>query len=344
MPEMKFIQLHGSHQEIGFQHGSQLRERISQTAQFYNEVLFQGQFDLIKEQGLLYLAKIAEFNSGFAEEICAIAEGAGQPEWQIAALNARTEIYQRVDSGAKSECTSAYFPQANLLGQNWDWMEPLENLIVVMEITRPDGHKIIQMTEPGIIGKIGFNSSGLGVCLNILTGGANPPQVPVHILLRAALESNSVQEFRTLMENTPMGTFSNIMAADRSGDFMDVEICGDHCEFLDYKDAPIVHTNHFLGSYSGETDEAEDEKFASSRLRYTTGSQIYTSDKPPLEKFTTLLSDENQAPLEICRAYRMVEGNIIGTVSSIIMDLESQILHITIGKCSENPWLHLSLA
>jgi hypothetical protein len=57
-----------------------------------------------------------------------------------------------------------------------------------------------------------------------------------------------------------------------------------------------------------------------------------------LDNFKLMLGDEENAPNEICRAYRLVEGNIVGTVTSIIMDLQHQALHITAGKCSENPW------
>jgi isopenicillin-N N-acyltransferase-like protein len=41
----------------------------------------------------------------------------------------------------------------------------------VQKIIRPDGHQLIQLTEPGILGKIGMNSAGVGVCLNILAAG-----------------------------------------------------------------------------------------------------------------------------------------------------------------------------
>jgi len=338
MAILESIHLEGTHREIGLQHGRQLRNRISRTVSFYNDVLFQSRYDLIEEQGCLYLTKIEQFNEVLADEIRGIAEGSGQPDWQIAALNARTEIYQRVDASPKTECTASFFPQAGLLGQNWDWMQPLQELIVVMQITRPDGHQILQMTEPGIIGKIGCNSKGIGVCLNILTGGANAPQVPVHILLRSALESDSLEEFRAILDSTPMGTYSNILAADCNGDFLDVEICGDHTHYLEYQDEPIVHTNQFLSDYGNTTAEATDEKFASSRHRYARGNHLYNSVSSDIENLKLLLADEENAPYEICRDYRLVEGNIVGTVASLIMDLPNRALHITHGKCSRNPW------
>jgi isopenicillin-N N-acyltransferase-like protein len=54
-----------------------------------------------------------------------------------------------------------------MIGQTWDWAQRLEGHFVVMEIQFPSGHKLTQLTEAGIIGKIGFNNCGLGVTLNI---------------------------------------------------------------------------------------------------------------------------------------------------------------------------------
>ncbi len=343
MTDLHVIRVKGTYHEIGLAHGEQLRERIAETASFYNEVLFRGQHDLIRQQGELYQAVIEDFSAGFATEIRAIARAANQPVWQIAALNARTEIYQRVEASPKSECTSAYFPESRLLGQNWDWMEPMEQLVVVMEITYPDGHRILQLTEPGIIGKIGLNSSGLGVCLNILTGPASPPALPVHIILRAALECRSISAFSDLLKQIPLGTFSNILIADESGHCQDFEICGDQLQQIDYGDQPIVHTNHFLSEYRERTQEATDPLFASSRQRFSRGSELYIEAKANLAQFKQMLADETGAPLEICRSYRLVNGNIIGTVSSLIMDLKARELHITMGKCSKNPWHKLSI-
>jgi isopenicillin-N N-acyltransferase-like protein len=343
MTELNVIKLSGSPHQIGIAHGEQLRQQIAETAIFYNEVLFRNQLGLIQDQGEQFLGIIEEFNADFAVEIRAIAKASEQPAWQIAALNARTEIYQQVEASPKSECTSAYFPGTRLLGQNWDWMKPMQQLVAVMEITLPDGHQILQLTEPGIIGKIGFNSSGVGVCLNILTGGASPPRVPVHILLRSALECRSITEFRNTLEGISLGTFSNILIADAEGESNSIEICGDHLRQVDYGSGPIVHTNHFLTAYCEKTDEATDDRFASSRQRYARGNALYgSSSSANIQQFKDLLANEDDAPLEICREYRLVEGNILGTVSSIIMDLAARELHITIGKCSQNTWHKVS--
>ena len=54
-----------------------------------------------------------------------------------------------------------------LLAQNWDWHPDLRASTVVW-IVEHDDRWFATLTEAGILAKIGLNSAGLGVCLNIL--------------------------------------------------------------------------------------------------------------------------------------------------------------------------------
>ena len=85
---------------------------------------------------------------------------------------------------------------------------------------KPD-RSIMMMTEPGIIGKVGMNSSGVGVSLNLLVAKKVPKDgLPIHILLRTALDSNSVREWQDKIEALPShfrGTTSAIVAEDETG-------------------------------------------------------------------------------------------------------------------------------
>ena len=100
--------------------------------------------------------RVSEYSAGYAEEIEGIAQGAAVDPLDIYALNARSEILAL----PAQECTALCFPDARLLGQNWDWAQDLEELAVLMRIVRSDGHRILMLTEPGMIGKIGMNSAG----------------------------------------------------------------------------------------------------------------------------------------------------------------------------------------
>ena len=65
------------------------------------------------------------------------------------------------------------------------------------------------ITEPGIIGKIGLNSSGLGVCLNILRINKRLDGVPVHIVLRAVLDATNINDALDRAKASGQGKASN---------------------------------------------------------------------------------------------------------------------------------------
>ena len=140
-----------------------LKDRIFKVIEFYQGIFKRNESEIF-EVAKVFKKRIKDFNPAYCVEIEAIAEGAEVDPLWIYALNARTEIITRFIN----ECTAFYFSGSGILSQNWDWAEELEELVVIMKITRPDGHSILQMTEPGIIGKIGFKTSNLGVTLNIL--------------------------------------------------------------------------------------------------------------------------------------------------------------------------------
>ena len=93
----------------------------------------------------------------------------------------------------------------------------MNNFFALVHIEREDGHKILMMTEPGIIGKIGMNSAGMGICLNILMGESRGINLPIHVLLRIALDATSIDEAYRKIEQASFDSCSNIILGDEQG-------------------------------------------------------------------------------------------------------------------------------
>lgn len=324
------ITIEGEPYRRGLQHGEQLKIEIAETVDFYRSIFG------LPESNILRLAAhfqnvIQHFNSDYMNEITGIAEGAGiDPLW-IVALNARTEILTHKDVSASNECTSVYLPQQSILAQNWDWGRALEPLTVLMKIVKPCGHIIRMITEPGIIGKIGLNSSGIGVCLNILTLGQKLDGLPVHIVLRALLDCRSFDAAKSLLQEQGKGKASNIIVADANGNGVDIEFCGDRSFLLEPEKDFLLHTNHYLGDAINSPNCAD---FASSYARFRKAKALLENDKDrSVAKICRLLSDESDSELPIYREY-VVDDSVheLGTVCSIVMSLAEQKMLIRKGK------------
>ena len=341
---MKLINLKGTPVEIGYQHGELLREQVRRVWKFYSETLFNSRLAQLKEYGYNFLKVVREFHSDYATEMAALAEGAGLASWQIAALNARTEILHNLTDIDVGECTAMYLPYTRILGQNWDWMEELEPLVVVIHIERADGHRILQMTEPGIIGKIGLNSNGMGVCLNMIRGGARPDSVPVHIMLRAILDAGSIDEALDILGNA-QGTFSNILMADDQGSSEDLELAKQSSTIVDYAGESPIHTNHYLSYLRESIDVSKQESFSNSTARFARAKALIQQFEchAGMEELQSILGDTEAPTYPICRDYLPSSGHRVGTVAAVMLDLPGRALHVTRGIPGLNPYTRFLL-
>lgn len=327
--QFPLIIISGEPFERGRQHGEQLRVEIDKSIIFYRSIFKLSDSDIF-QHAEFFRQRIKAFNPDYNEEIKGIAHGAGVDPLWIAALNARTEILSR-NANASNECTAVYFPEPSILGQNWDWGKALEPLTVLMNIEQADGHNILMLTEPGIIGKIGMNNQGLGVCLNILTLGKELDGLPVHIILRAVLDCKTLGEVESLLAQHAEGKASNILIADADGNGFDMEFCGQDSYRLEANTNYLLHTNHYLGK---PVNSENNPDFASSYARFNKATQIL-ADNPErnVETISRLLSDDSNRSLPIYREYLPDElVHEVGTIFTIIMELAQQKMLVRKGK------------
>ena len=336
------IDLQGTAEERGIQHGTLLKDRIHQTIKFY-KLVFKLPEKEILETAEHFTSVIESVNHDYLVELEAIAQGAEvDPRW-ILALNCRSEIITMVNQNP-NECTALVVPNSGLLAQNWDWAEALEGLSVIMRIKYPSGHTILMMTEPGIIGKIGLNSSGVGVTLNFLHAPGKLDGVPIHILLRMVLDSRNYDEAVEKTRNYAIGKAGNIIIAS-GHQYIDFEFANTEFHELSANDQiPFSHTNHFLADKRLNT---RGDLLASSYARYARSRQIIESNDSPstIADIKALLKDQQNSSLPICRPY-IVDAEIgnVGTICSLIMDLRSLTLYYTPGNPFTNEYRSISLS
>ncbi|MBI4399591.1 hypothetical protein HY570_02480 [Candidatus Micrarchaeota archaeon] len=329
------VDLKGTPEEIGLRHGELLEKRIRGLIGFFQDLILKNDVDIDREKPLLETAGykfrqyISEFSSDYVKEIDAIAKGAGVDARLIYALNARSEII----SWLANECTAVYFRNSRILGQNWDWAREMEELAVVLRIEHEDGHRVLTVTQPGIIGKIGLNSSGLGVCENSLNCGKKLYGLPLHVLLRAVLDSKSISEAKARIKKAGLGRAGNFLVADANGNYMDIEFACEEVLNLDNSEEIFVHTNHYIGKDMNERNEHEN-----SFVRLERAKEIAKSiEGQKIEDMKRILLDKESKKFPICRPY-VSDPHIgtMGTVCSIIMDLQKLEMSVTDGNPLEN--------
>jgi len=327
--EIPVIDLRGSPREIGRGHGEALRRSIAAALGIYSLALARGE-DELRAIGERVAGRVRAFSPDLAEEIGGIAEGAGVAAHRIHVLNARSEIM----AGANDGCTAVFAPGPGVLGQNWDWLELLEPLVAVLRIERSDGARLATLTEPGMVGKIGCNEAGLGVCLNFVYANGPLDGVPVHVVLRDLLHQRDLAAARARADAAGEGRAANVLVGTaREGGF-DVTWLGQRRVLTPISRAPFSHTNHVAD------DRASGGPFWDNSLARLARARALDAGVTSLAGLLSLLADRADDEHPICRDYApldLVPGVRVGTVATVAMELGAGRLHVRKGPNPEAP-------
>jgi len=354
------IEVSGSARERGQQHGLQAKAHIERSIATYARLFAYCGIDWQGAQrlGAAYRDVIGDLDAALLAEIEGIAAGAGRNVDEILALNARTEILPPSYPGVAhtelnkiaaanaklgvpdwGECTSiAVKPGESttgttLLAQNWDWLGAQRAALVLLRVRSADGASCLTLTEAGMLAKIGLNHRGFGVCLNILRSSDDGAHagVPVHVLLRALLERDSVADAVAFASKLTFGASSNVLCADAAGDTAALEFSPRGLEVLRGADAALCHTNHFLAPAAAKHQASLAPSLSTvPRLARITALTSAHEGKFSPADLQRMLRDESEGYLSICRSPdpSLAPEVCIETVASVVMDLGERVMHI----------------
>jgi isopenicillin-N N-acyltransferase-like protein len=313
--------------------GSMLGEQIEVTLASYLrmfEVTRELGIDKVLRLGDAALSRVSGWQPRLVEEMEGVASGAGVAPELIGALNARTEIAREGGCSLLARLDAVDGPW---LAQNWDWYVDSPERCVVWTADLADGERLVTMTEAGILGKLGLNSRGLAVGLNILhhrrDGG--PMGVPVHLILRALLElCATVEDAEALLGDSPTSGSSAVTVVDAAGGGAVFELSPSGFARLDPRTGFLAHTNHFVDPGLGDGEASElDLDGSKARLELLEAMRPET-----LEEAQELLRDHGCSPESLCRhdIPSSTEGMpVSGTIVSVASETAAGRFHVAAG-------------
>lgn len=354
------VEVSGSAFERGRVHGERARVHVERSIANYAHLFAfcDIAWDEAQRRAVAYRDAIGGLDASLLEEIEGIAAGAGRKPGEILALNARTELlpptYLGKAGAPAGECTaiavraSASATEGTLLAQNWDWLGAQREALILLRSTDGGRPGFLTLTEAGMLAKIGMNTLGFGVCLNILRSVEDGKRtgVPVHVLLRALLERRNVADAIEFASRLSFGASSNVLCADVAGEVASLEISPLGVRVLRGTDGTLCHTNHFIApGTEGWQLELADNLSTEPRLeraRRHAGARGMHG----VEDLKTLLRDESEGFLSICRRPdpSLPEQARIETVASVIMELARGAIHVAPHIPSLTEYRRVSLA
>lgn len=374
----RVIEVSGPAFERGRQHGERAREGVERSIATYARLFAHCGMDWheAQERAAPFRGVIGKFDAALLEEIEGIAAGAGRSVGEILALNARTEILppsypgdpapqakalagRNRDAGVPDwgECTALAVPRGasatggTLLAQNWDWLGQQRSALIVLRTNEDDGTGVLTLTEAGMLAKIGLNSHGFGVCLNILRSrdDGTHPGVPVHVLLRALLRRRSVADAIEFAGGLVFGASSNVHCADVSGDCAGLECSPRGLYVLRGSGATLSHTNHFLCTDAQACENALAPSLSTrprlARADALVGELTRASPRLAVADLQRVLRDESDGYLSICRRPdpSLALELRLESVAGIVMELDKRVMHIAPGIPSETRFTAVAL-
>lgn len=353
------VSVSGPPTECGAAYGTLAADRIAANLDVYAR-RFAVQGGLSREDvrlaGGVFRDVTREHHPRIAEVLDGVAAGAGVPREMIYALNARTELLYGAGAPDSSDggCTSIGVLGTHtaaghlLLGQNWDWHPDQRDAMLVLHTIDERGHKVLTLTEAGMLAKTGLNSAGVGVCVNLLgcdrdglrTG--RPIGVPYHVLLRATLEAESLAMALRMAIRPPRNCSINLLlgqaggAGDPAGgELLDVEVVPGDAGWLHPVDGVLTHANHFetaLRVYDTIKDWGGSSLFRAARARRLLAGPA-ADRKVAQDDLAAVLRDHASYPMAICRHVDERDAPLDRTesVHSVLLDLDARRLAVAAG-------------
>ncbi|KAL3486474.1 acyl-coenzyme A:6-aminopenicillanic acid acyl-transferase-domain-containing protein [Aspergillus germanicus] len=336
---IKQIVCSGSPYEIGFTHGIEAAPEIERAIAFYAKLFIKHSRlnwaqvrDLASEFDDLIKVKWPRYY----QELQGIADGSKRHLVDILALNVRTEI---VFGQFSDGCTSLYYQGSDYAyqGQNWDWSEEQGVNLVQLTIVQTGLPTIKMITEAGLIGKIGLNSNGVGVCFNAIRAkGLDKSRLPVHLGLRVALESRSAMDAVNTLERMGMASSAYILIGDATT-AVGLEFTSTTFARVPIHDGFIAHSNHMLLPHA---NIVEPTWLTDSPVRIETMRDNIAAIGEPLswETYCRLFADEQHYPCAINRA-ASADSDVV-TLFNIVMDLVAKRAEVRMGRLNPGDMDH----
>ncbi len=353
------LHLNGTPYEQGVQHGQQLKDRIAHNTRVYFD-RFESEVGLSRPEVLARAATygdaMASHNPEYFAGMEGVAEGSGFDFDQLLALNVRYEIlyYQFSANAIGDGCTSfAVLPIASanghlLMGQNWDWIPQVQG--AVLHTIEPDGIETISFTEAGIVGgKIGLNATGLGLAVNGLnTTGDDWSRLskPFHVRCYEILRARNVETATQIVTGERRACSTNYVIAQVPDCAVDIEAAPNDTRILSPDNGLLVHTNHFLDPDDLGVVEPPREGWSSTCDRLDRMGQLLRSKRPVgVEDIQSYLGDHETYPHSVCchEDLDLRPGQRYRTVTSVVMDLHAQELHLSDGPPCQGVYQRITL-
>ncbi|MFB6154597.1 MAG: C45 family autoproteolytic acyltransferase/hydrolase [Haloferacaceae archaeon] len=374
MAEFEVLELTGTPRERGVTHGEAFADEIAQNVETYLTRFEHEGVDPeeARERADEFVPLVEDVNESYAEEMRGVAEGSGVPLTDVTMLNVRYEVIytawkeqseEAADGRSPPEdetrrragsltdgCTSfGLLPSATAdgntyVGQNWDWLAPVEETLFLTKVRREEKPDHLVFTEAGIVGgKGGVNEHGIGIAVNGLTSpadGAEPFRKPFHVRCREVMDATRFDEALLPIVETHRACSANFVLGAAGGEVVDLETAPERFAHLHPDDGVLTHSNHFVTESIESLLERQGPStlYRAERLRRRLVAAAETG--ATVEDVAEGLRDHFGRPASVCKHVdeSLPPEEYGQTNASFVVDLEGRKMHALRGPPCEGTY------
>jgi isopenicillin-N N-acyltransferase-like protein len=338
--KVRVIRVEGSHYEVGFQLGTQLKANLVRNVRAMQE---QEDWEKVRAEAQLFLQYSKQHVPEYVAEIQGAADAAGLELGDLFSTICEEigDPNYRYTRGCSDLIASDDVTRDGnvLAAHNNDTHSSTQEHVTIVHY-RVDGEPEIVAVGYGGLGiSVGYNSAGLSLTGNQLDSNDMRPGVPRMLLVRKILSAKTIVEAIDAAVLQPRASNYNQVISDSNGEIYSIEGSATDYEPLYAEDGYHVHTNHYT-SPPMRHFEADRQWIASSIVRYNRGRRLLKGNlgKITVQTMMEALSDHVGHPRSICR-----HGKGVKTTFSVVIDLSTLTMYLAWGNPCEEEYLEYKL-
>lgn len=331
MPDVNFpvIQYSASDspRQWGRKHGETWREAIDELVEIRTALMLEKNPklgpvtipDLARQQWKF----TSEYDSGLADELQGIAEGANTSVDNIVILNNYTDFrdIQIDDQG----CSAAFVSRNGntVAGQTWDMHGSAKRFVCCLLVPSEShcGDSIV-FSIVGCVGMMGFNASGNMVGVNNINTDGARPGILWPVLIRKLVEASNLDEQVRLMQSARLTSGRSFLLAGRDGgSFWEVMpgLCERVAALEPGDSGHLFHTNHCLGT-AAKKRETIIAQSSTTHIRYGL-LERKIGEVMDFDGLYDLMNDHENYPKSICSNFQTSSQDPSITCGGAVGDL-----------------------
>lgn len=350
-----FVQVSGSHREIGQQIGEACRPLIRHSIESAQALIeaTHTRLQLTWEGAIIqarkYIPFIEERYPQYVEEMNGYAEGANVTFDEIAVVNGLEAV--TMDALHLTKCTSFAVNETRtlnghvLVAHNEDWIPEDEADIFIIHATPRDEPPFLAMTYGGLLPNIGLNALGLSQCCDSVYPTDTRIGTPRVIVSRAVLAARTIDGAIRATTASQRAAGYNHLIAHESGELFNIEVSARSSAILYAEDGAITHTNHYLDSRMQAIEDKPDE-MVSTRVRYFRANRLLRQSRQhTVQTLQAIQRDHTNFPDSICNhsIHELDPMDRETTICSLVMDLNERTMDLAWGNPCVNQYYRFQL-